>query len=913
MRAPPTKPEAMRVLYIEDNREDAELARLELIRAGGDLRMTVAVTLAAAWRELEEPERFDVIVADLNLPDGSGLELVLGVRDKELPLAVIMLTGSGDERSAVAALKAGVDDYLIKQGDYIKQLPQVIESAVGAFRRGQERRSRPLRVLYAEHHTLDQDLTRMHIARHAAHIILDVAATASDVLEKLEKSPDAHDVLLMDYRLAGMNALELLRVISTEGTPSLPVVLVTGQGDENVAVEALQLGASDYIVKRPGYLHELPSTLENAFHRALLVREQAALRASESSRRLREEALDALPQGVLLSDADRRIIYANPAFTRLTGYDAAEVIGRNCAFLQGPDTNQATVARMRAALRAGEAFDGELINYRKDGTRFRNHLSLTPVRNAAGVLVNYIGVSQDVSERRRIEDELRVSEEKFRQIAENIHEVFWMTDPTTHQMLYISPAYEQIWGRPCADIMRNPSDWLKAVHPDDRGRVSAAAKRQIAGDYREVYRVVRPDESIRWVRERAFPIRDAEGRAYRIVGTAEDITEHRKLESQFIQAQKMEAIGTLAGGIAHDFNNILAAIMGYTELMRMQVKGQPQVEDYLQALLKASGRAAALVRQILAFSRQGEHERKPMSLAKVVAEPLAMLRATLPATIEFDVRIDEDLPAVMVDATQIHQVLMNLSTNAAHAMKDRQGRLGIHLEACDVSAEQALASVRLREGPHVRLTVSDNGKGMAREVVERIFEPFFTTKAPGEGTGLGLAVVHGIMQTHDGEVAVHSTPGKGTVFELYFPAHTQSTAEPPAGETDGEMPRGRGERILFVDDEAPILMVARLMLEELGYRVEGGTDVREMLEKFRGDPEAFDVVISDLTMPGMTGVEFARRLLQIRPDLPVILTTGYNATLTVERVQEIGVRELLMKPLLLQTLARALRRALAPR
>ena len=901
----------MRVLYIEDNRQDAELARMEIARTGSDLRMTVAGTLAAAWRELAEPERFDVVVVDLNLPDGSGLDLVLGVRDKQLPLAVIMLTGSGDERSAVAALKAGVDDYLIKQGDYLRQLPQVIESAVGAFRLGQERKSRPLRVLYAEHHALDQDLTRMHQARHAAHILVEVAASANEVLAKLEKSPDAHDVLLLDYRLAGTNALELLRLISKDGTPRLPVVLVTGQGDEIVAVEALQLGASDYIVKRPGYLHELASTLENARNRALLVREQAALRASESSRRLREEALDALPQGVLLSDADRRIIYANPAFTRLTGYAAAEVLGRNCALLQGPETDPATVARMRAALQAGAAFDGELVNYRKDGTRFRNHLSLTPVRTSTGALVNYIGLSQDVSERWRIEDELRASEERFRQIAENIHEVFWMTDPANHQMLYISPAYEQIWGRRCADIMRNPSDWLKAIHPDDRGRVSAAAKRQIAGDYHEVYRVVRPDESIRWVRERAFPIRDADGHAYRIVGTAEDITEHRKLESRFIQAQKMEAIGTLAGGIAHDFNNILAAIMGYTELMRMQIKGQPQVEDYLQALLKASGRAAALVRQILAFSRQGEHERKPMSLARVVAEPLAMLRATLPTTIEFDVKLDEDLPFVMVDVTQIHQVLMNLCTNAAHAMKDRQGRLGIRLEACEVTRGQAASSVRLREGPHVRLTVSDNGQGMTREVVERIFEPFFTTKAPGEGTGLGLAVVHGIMQTHDGEVMVQSTPGKGTTFELYFPVHTQSDGEAAVCEAEDEVPRGAGERVLFIDDEPALAQLGQSILEALGYRVLAVSDAPQALECVRAGPQDFDLVVTDLSMPEIMGTDLAALILEINPDMPVILTTGYTSNLTSDSVRALGIRELLLKPFSFHSLGTTVHQVLA--
>jgi len=228
---------------------------------------------------------------------------------------------------------------------------------------------------------------------------------------------------------------------------------------------------------------------------------------------------------------------------------------------------------------------------------------------------------------------------------------------------------------------------------------------------------------------------------------------------------------------------------------------------------------------------------------------------------------------------------------------------------CEVTEKFAKNTARLRPGPHLVLTVSDTGKGMTPELMDRMFEPFFTTKGPGEGTGLGLAVVHGVMQTHEGEVTVKSKPGKGTTFQLYFPVHAAPVAVLPV-ETDDAPPRGKGERILFVDDEAPIMLVGRLMLEELGYRVEGGTDALEMLERFKATPDAFDLVITDLTMPGITGVELARRLLQIRPDVRILLTTGYNATLTLERVQQLGIHELIMKPLSMHSLATALRRAL---
>jgi len=899
----------MRILYVEDNRQDADLARIELRRALPELQLSVAGSLAEAWTFLAKPEEFDAVVVDLNLPDGSGLDLVVGVRERELPLAIVMLTGLGDERSAVVALKAGVDDYLPKRGDYLRRLAAVVESAVAAFRAGLERRSRPLRVLYAEHYPVDADLTRRHLERHAAHIRLDVASTAEEVRAKLADE-GGHDVLMLDYRLTGMNALELLRSLSEDGKPHPPVVLVTGQGDEAVAVEALQLGASDYVVKRPGYLHEIPATLENAFTRAQLVRERAALRASEASRRLRQEALESLPLGVLLADENRRIVYANPAFTRLTGYEAREVIGRTCQFLQGPDSSPAEIAAMRAALDEGRPYEGELINYRRDGGAFWNHVTITPVRDETGRVTNYIGVQLDVSARRSTEEALRISEERFRQIAENIHEVFWLTDPERQKMLYISPAYETIWGRPREEILKRPSDWLKPVHPDDRDRVARASRRQIEGDYHETYRVIRPDGSIRWVRDRAYPIRDAEGRVCRIVGTAEDITEHRLLEEQFLQAQKMEAIGTLAGGIAHDFNNILAAITGYTELLQLQVKGQsPQIDTYLTALAQAGARATALVRQILTFSRPGRHERRPVDLAKVVQEPLALLRATIPAMITFDVQLADGLPPVLADATQVHQVVMNLGANAAHAMSERPGRFGVKLDHVEVTSEQVRPGGRLRPGGYVRLTVSDTGRGMPREVQERVFEPFFTTKAPGEGTGLGLAVVHGVMQAHDGAVFMSSSPGEGTCFELYFPVHGPAE-EAEEREANEPLPTGRGERLVLVDDEESILEVGRIMLTQLGYRVEVGDDSAAMLERLRSGRIEADLVVSDVAMPGMSGPELAEQLVKLKPGLPIILMTGYDATLSEERLKSLGVREVLAKPFSVRELAVAVRRVL---
>ncbi len=446
----------------------------------------------------------------------------------------------------------------------------------------------------------------------------------------------------------------------------------------------------------------------------------------------------------------------------------------------------------------------------------------------------------------------------------------------------------------CASVYAEPLGWIESVHPEDRDRVRlAAVTKQTRGDYDETYRISRPDGIVRWIRDRAFPIRDRTGAIGRVVGTAQDITEYRTLEEQFHQAQKMEAIGTLAGGIAHDFNNILTAIVGYTELSRLLLEGNPTVQEHLGAVLQAANRATELVGQILTFSRQQMHERRPIQLRPVVAETLKLLRATIPSTIEFDLWLAADVPVVLADAIQVHQIVMNLGTNAWHAMKDRTGRLQVKLEKCLVDPALAATQPRLRPGAYACLSVNDTGCGMDQATLQRIFEPFFTTKAPGEGTGLGLAVVHGIMTSHDGAVTVDSRPGEGTTFRLYFPAH-EGEAE-AAALTDGLVPRGRGERLLFVDDEELLCRLGREALAALGYEVEFTTQPATALALIQADPGRFALVLTDQTMPGMTGLLLASRLLQIRPGLPIILMTGYSAMLTSEQAEAVGIRQLLLK------------------
>ena len=392
-----------------------------------------------------------------------------------------------------------------------------------------------------------------------------------------------------------------------------------------------------------------------------------------------------------------------------------------------------------------------------------------------------------------------------------------------------------------------------------------------------------------------------------VYGHAQDITERKQLEAQVQQAQKMQAIGTLAGGIAHDFNNILTAIIGYTELTLDDIPPDSQAEADLQGVLTAGLRAKDLVRQILMFSRQDVQERQPLELHLLVKEVLKLLRASLPVTISIHEHLDPQTGTVLANPTHMHQVLMNLGANAAHAMRDSGGVLEIRLAPYRVEASDKAALAELQPGPHVLLTVRDTGHGMAPEVMARIFEPFFTTKGIGEGTGMGLAVIHGIITDHGGMITVESHPGQGTTFQVYLPA---SEPIPNQEEVPDEPLPGGGEHILFVDDEAALVQLGQRMLTRLGYKVTACQSSVEALQRFQQAPQDFDLVVTDQTMPEMTGDRLTHELRQLRPDIPIVMCTGFSRTIAPAKAHTTGIDAVCMKPLVAGQVARAIRQVL---
>jgi PAS domain S-box-containing protein len=520
--------------------------------------------------------------------------------------------------------------------------------------------------------------------------------------------------------------------------------------------------------------------------------------------------------------------------------------------------------------------------------------------------------------REQAELALRESEERFRRAMEATSDGLWDWDVANGDVYY-SPGYFRMLGYEPGELPAEVDTWLSLVHPDDRERalaVNEACLRNESPSVNVEFRMRSRDGDWRWILGRGKAVRrDPAGRALQMIGTHVDVTERKKVEeerfrveAQLGQAQKMEALGTLAGGIAHDFNNILGIIAGYTELVLSDSSEDAPASPELKEVLKAANRAKDLVQQILAFSRLGGQEKKPVQVGLIVKEAMKMLRASLPSTI--DIKLNVASKTVMLaDPTQIHQVLMNLCTNAAHAMRDDGGVLDVSLVDAHLGPDSIPPHSGLKPGPYLKLTVKDSGHGIDPSIAERIFDPFFTTKELGVGTGLGLSVVHGIVKSLGGAIEMESRPGNGAAFEVFLPS-LESAWMPEAIET-APLPRGR-ERILVVDDEPSLASVTKLTLERLGYEVECRTNGIEALDVFcqQSVEKPFDMVITDMTMPQLTGADLARELLRFQPGLPILLCTGFNEKINAEKVRSLGIHGVLMKPVALRELAGMIRKVL---
>ncbi len=528
----------------------------------------------------------------------------------------------------------------------------------------------------------------------------------------------------------------------------------------------------------------------------------------EAANRFQTGVLDGTNYGIVVTSAeDHSIQVFNAGAEKILGYARDELIGvhRPNFFFDPaeatarlaeietelgrkmPDVSEALIARARLGLQE----EREWKVRRKDGSHVPVLLNLTLLRGTENEITGYIGFFYDLTEQKRAQEALLTSEQRFRQVTENIEEVFWLSDVETNQLIYISPAYQRVWGRSCESLYGAPQSWLESVHAEDRNRVGSALRMlTVTGAYDLDYRILRPDGVVRWIHDRAFPIKDAGGRVHRIAGVAEDITLRRRLEDQFHQTQKMEVIGQLAGGVAHDFNNLLAVIQLQSTLLLSETDALPSIHEGMHQIIEATERAANLTRQLLTFSRRDVRQARNIDLGEVTGTMTKLLRRLLGEAITMETRFAPSLPLINADPGMMEQVVMNLAINARDAMS-AGGRMLITLDEVKLDGDHLSTRSQATPGPYVRLSVSDTGCGIPPESLSRIFEPFFTTKEAGKGTGLGLATVFGIIAQHHGWIDVTSTVGKGTTFHVFLPALPASSLPSPAGEEPSSIRDGK--------------------------------------------------------------------------------------------------------------------------
>jgi PAS domain S-box-containing protein len=664
--------------------------------------------------------------------------------------------------------------------------------------------------------------------------------------------------------------------------------------ESGVATPPLDVGKTEQLI------HELSSyQIELELQNEDLRHTQAEL---EEFRRRFSDLYDFAPVGYLTVNEQGLISEANLTAVNLLGVPRSLLLNRPLAtYIVGDDHNiyyyfrqklRDTMTRQTCELRL----------QKKDGPIFLGLLESTITPAVDGNSGQFRLVLTDISERKELEDNLRRSKEEWEKTFDTMSDFITTQDldrriiranKAAHANYQVEPG--GLNGKYCHEAL------LGSSQPCPNCPLPAT----ISGKKINSAEIIKEDLGTIFAVTCA-PLLDENGEIMQIVHIAKDITAAKKMAADLLQSRKMEAIGTLAGGIAHDFNNMLYIILGYAEMARDGLPTGSNVRDYLDEVLTAGNRAREVVKQILAFSRTNQPPQQPLQPAPIVNEVLKLVRALLPTTIEIHTEIAPDCGTIMANRTNLHQILLNLCTNAMQAMEDEKGVLTVGLTRVELAADTAINETDLAAGAFVELTVSDTGRGMAKADLERIFEPYFSTRDVGKGSGMGLAVVHGIVQGCGGFIKVESKPGRGSAFHVYFPAIAELEAEVTEAEP---APTGK-ERILVVDDEKSLAAMYQETLEILGYQVMASCSSVKALALFTADPESFDLLLTDQAMPEMSGVELATKILQLRPDIPVILCTGYSSIISAEKAKKIGIERFVMKPVKIRDLAVIIREVL---
>jgi len=712
------------------------------------------------------------------------------------------------------------------------------------------------------------------------------------------------DVVLCDLRMPEMDGLEVIRVIAAEA-PDTPLIVVSGTGLLEDATEAIRQGAWDYITKPVVDMAVVEHVVNKSLEKAELLAENRKYQERleillkdrtlelDRSQNLIETIFSAMPGLMFIyeqfPDNEFKLVRWNRAIEKQLGYSVQELEHSSIFKFLDKKDYELVCSRLKSVFSENhERIPIELPFLCKDGSEI---MFMVTAYGAFFDEKNYlVGIGIDISKLKKVEKELLFLAAAIEQAAEEVV----ITD-TEGLIQYVNPAFEKVSGFSRSEALGSNPRILKSGVQDETFYQELWGEITAGRTWRGRFVNKRADGTLFSEEAAISPVYDENGKNMGYVSVKKDITGQLKFEERQRQSQRMESIATLAGGIAHDFNNILAAIIGSNDIAMLYSKDNPKIENNLKRIESAGLRAKELVQQILTFGRPEREEFITMQPALVIKEALKLLRASIPATIEIHSNILSH-KTIKADPTQIHQVVMNLCTNAFHAMRESGGVLGVELVDVQISDSSIIPGLNLAYGSYLRLEVSDTGYGMSKETQGKIFMPYFTTKVSGDGTGLGLAVVHGIIENCGGTITVYSEVDEGTVFRVYLPAIHDDLSE--SSEDYGSLTPalGHGEMIMVVDDEKHMVEVYEEALKGYGYRVVVFLNGSDAYDAFKEAPGEFNLLLSDMAMPGMNGKDLVKRVLALRPDLPVIINTGFSALLGKDEALALGVAEYLQKP-----------------